>query len=402
MTKAMLLLTLSLIPSFTKAAPSPATKSITLVGIEAKFHPEVLDLLQGIAEGRPQDPFPSKISACSNDEWLSENAKTLACHLSPNLLKRIQETRSNCRVVSDPLKLYSDLSAQPADFSDTNNIKTMLKIFASPLAKTKLPGALARSDYRILAESITLKVFTPEILNGISDRREALKSLKTNCSNETSIDQALLELESANHLLDTIQSKWPKADNLPFPSLTANERKMLTMFLSSMTWRARGGGLYKKRVGPLATQELRMKYIWNSYSTILSLLGAKSSLRKDMSFSLYVRGFKGWHDFWDMGTNATYTLEEDFRLMTARGLYQVSGALSALQRYEMSTQALELAGQQMGACYLFGWHGMPKPQPTWGTDLKAPFVGLSKGPTSWGELCFGAALGLGLAETWGY
>lgn len=374
-------------------------ETITLVGLEAQFHPMILDLLQGLAQQKPPESIPLTLPNCTNDEWLSANTETLNCERSPNLSAKIQSTRNQCRLIANPLDLYLNLPIQPAAFSDTTDLKSMLRIFASPVAKTQLPASLLRPEFKAMAESITLKVFAQELSEGLSQRREILKSLKNRCAADPHIDLALNELESAEQSFKSIQSGWTKTGTLPVPELTANERKMLTLFLSSMTWRARGGGLYKKRGGPLATQELRMKYIWNSYSTILELLGAKSSLKKEISFSLYVRGFRGWHDFWDMGTNSTYTLEEDFRLMTERGLYQVAGALSSLQNQGLSTKALELAGRQMGACYLFGWHGLPKPPPAWGLELKAPLTGFAKGPTSWGELCFGAALGLGLAET---
>lgn len=403
------------LPSITRASLlialclsiSPAFATIVKIkGIDADFHPFVLELLNDIAVRKAPEPLTTRPTACGSDESLSEKMRAPGCALPEKIARALYDTRFNCRRIQEPLDFYRHEAVDTVAFSEMKSVPAMLKAFGKPLTETPLPGALQRADFRRAADSITLKVFADEFAQGLRQRGLALdgfaKALPSarGCAGDLAAltARALQEVSVAEKILANTRAGWIAVGKLPYPTLTAGERKLLAMFLSAMAWRARGGGIYKKVPGMLATQKLRVKYIWNAYGTVLDLLGAGKAT-SGMSFGLYTRGFKGWHDFWDMGTNDRYTLEEDFRLMTERGRYQVESAVASARSHGFRTAPLEQAGMRMGACYLYGWHAMPAPRPEWGSELAEPFKNFSMGPTSWGELCFGAGLGLGLAET---
>lgn len=369
-----------------------------LAGIDAEFHPLILELLNKVASNTLPTAWDDSCS-CKANENLNHQISNLGCQLSNSVIQKIKETQYSCLHICQPLTYYAHLPAREVNFSDPQSLPKMLEIFGASLSRDEIPGAFVNAETKALAQSITLKVFSEDRVQEISRRREALESIKRTCPNLDILSEALQEVETSEYKLASHRATPDQDPDLQFPQLTIKERRQLVLFLSAMTWRARGGGVYYKVPGLFATQKLRVKYIWNSYSTILNFLGAKDSLVRSASFSLYTRGFRGWNKFWDMGHNATYTLEEDFKLMTERGSFQVAGAVEAFKTHGYSTESLEFAGRQMGACYLYGWHGMKKPWPPWGASLKPPFIGLGGGPTSWGELCFGASLGLGLAET---
>lgn len=387
---------LSVLATLALATPAfAATK--TIKGLEAEFHPQVLQILEDISARKPAEPLPEPKNLCETDFAITESLKS--CPLTAEQIQELKNSRYFCRYANEPLLLYTQQPARPVEFADTKSVPTMLKVFGSAIPQSEIPGALARKDFYNQATIITQKVFAEEFRQGIKIRQAILSSIQKSCPDSLSIMEALRELRNAEDQLANLESRWPKLTELSYPTLTLQERADLTTFLSAMTWRARGGGIYQKIPGIFATQKNRVRYIWNSYTTILQLLGAKPALVREMAFSLYTRGFRGWHDFWDMGTNDKYTLEEDFKLMTERGEYQVAGALRSLRTYQLPLAPLTLAGRQMGACYLFGWHAMGDPRPSWGKSMREPYAGFSSGPTSWGELCFGAGLGRGLAET---
>lgn len=401
----MLASILGALPAFSQRAaeiavqPAPGIPStkLTIVGLEADFHPLVLELLNDVGAGKAAATLPAKPVPCASDELVAvQAAKT--CRLPEKITKALAATEFHCRRVYEPLDMYGRLPPRLVEFSDTKSVPTMLKVFGIALTKTQLPGAFRRADFKTAADSVTRKVFADEFARGLGARAQALQQAQEACGIESTLAQAVQEIKTAQKAHATAQASWKKIDNLPYPTLTRDERRLLAMYLSTMSWRSRGGGIYKKVPGVFATQKLRVKYIWNAYTTILDLLGSGKAT-SGMAFGLYTRGFRGWHDFWDMGTNDRHTLEEDFKLMTERGVYQTASAVATAQGYGIKTAPLAAAGARMGACYLYGWHAMPKVKPAWGPELEIPFKNIGGGPTQWGELCFGASLGLGLFET---
>lgn len=89
--------------------------------------------------------------------------------------------------------------------------------------------------------------------------------------------------------------------------------------------------------------------------------------------------------------------------MTRRGLYFVKNAVQSLALEGYDSSPLEFAGRQIGACYLHAWDVMHAKRVRWSPAQPISSVfdpgGIAAGPLTWGELCFGAGLGLGLSET---
>ena len=136
-------------------------------------------------------------------------------------------------------------------------------------------------------------------------------------------------------------------NTLPFPSLTAAERRALAFWLGGIYWRMRGGGLI-----PLgATQDARWYFLEQPFTHIGELAGGQDGA--DAAFDIYLQIFEGWSDWQDMGNvQPGGDKYADLVSMTSRGQRQVGSAVTLLGGRSYDTLALEHGRAADGALLL--------------------------------------------------
>jgi MYXO-CTERM domain-containing protein len=197
---------------------------------------------------------------------------------------------------------------------------------------------------------------------------------------------------------------------LPFPALTAEERKFVAFWLGGITWRMRGGGLI-----PLGqTQKARTYFCEKPLRRIGDLAGGAKG--EEAGHRVFLNIFDGWGDWMDMGTTpGGQDLYEDLVQMTDRGRQQVAdapspvpgipipglgltSAVTYLDKENYDTTALTTGGLDMGACYAYALGALSDFR--YADTPMAPYNGsLIEGFTAIGEFCTGASIALGLTET---
>ena len=182
---------------------------------------------------------------------------------------------------------------------------------------------------------------------------------------------------------------------LAFPALTDDDRQWLSMVLGGIYWRIRGRGLYEKPMGG-STQLARLYFNAMPMQAIGELNGGAEGKQAGLNVHLHI--YKGWGEWFDMGHNtAQDDRYHDLAFMTERGQYQIELARDQLKKAGYDATDLEIGGMMMGPCYYYVWFHLAKIK--FGLDLTDPFVHFIDSPTSWGELCAGATISLGLART---
>jgi hypothetical protein len=195
--------------------------------------------------------------------------------------------------------------------------------------------------------------------------------------------------------LRTIFSKLRKnpTDKANLENLNHNEKELLSAYMGGLLWRLRGGGLLKKR----GTQHIRTFYIGYGFQSLGKLVNKNIEEITHAYQSQLV--YYGWGEFFDIGYNPAQRSETyDMVKMTERGLIQVRTSLPYLRDLKGRRDTLIASGLQMGPCYFWSWQEFKGVQEY--PELQPPFRPFLHGfPTSWGEVCTGAALGIGLYRT---
>lgn len=182
-------------------------------------------------------------------------------------------------------------------------------------------------------------------------------------------------------------------EKINLKKLTYLEKEQLAIYMGGMLWRLRGGGLLMKR----GTQANRAWYVGRGF-TALGELANKNTREIARTYHSQLV-FYGWGEFFDIGNNPNQKSEtHDFVKMTERGLIQVTPAIEHVLDLGGDTGSLIASGLQMGPCYFWAWHefhGIYEKE-----DVELPLLQfIHSYPTSVGEVCAGAALGLGLLRS---
>jgi len=304
--------------------------------------------------------------------------------------------------------------------SDVGNVEDLIGLAGQGLSLTPVPDGLLPEDFVPTLRTIVDKVRHDKLVQGIATARAAyaqarsLGASNASCFDPTAlaaldaaIDGLSAELDAAQALLDKQDADGNAArmheelclaaqgrvrNTLPFPSLTAAERKALAFWLGGIYWRMRGGGLI-----PLgSTQDARIYFLLNPFTRIGEIAGGQDG--SDAAFDIYLQIFEGWSDWQDMGhVQPGGDKYADLVSMSGRGQRQVGSAVSLLGPRGYDTLALNTGGLHMGPCYYYGYY--PLDWFRWATQLTAPYSAYMDGPTAIGEFCSGASMGLGFAET---
>lgn len=206
---------------------------------------------------------------------------------------------------------------------------------------------------------------------------------------------------AADHEIVCLAAKSRTRNALPFPSLTADERRFVAFWLGGVYWRMRGGGLM-----PLgSTQQARHFFLENPFKRIGELAGGSEG--NEAAFRIFLNIFDGWGEWMDMGTTpGGQDLYEDLVQMTDRGRQQVADT-PVLPGYTAATKYLEdkkydvtdllTGGLEMGPCYAFGLD--PLSSFRYAATTSAPYGAFIEGFTAVGEFCTGASIALGMSKS---
>jgi hypothetical protein len=274
--------------------------------------------------------------------------------------------------------------------------------FMNPLRvivqKVKSPSLLAALDQRAKVYS-NLKA----TLNAqpTCDPRGHIASVLKDVTAETTLTASDLRATVADGLRiaaadrDRVLKAGRFRDVLPYPSLTDDERQLLSMVMGAVYWRMRGGALV---YGPKGTNDTRIYY--NKYP--MGVIGALNgnSVGHDAGERQYWElVLHGWGKWMDMGhTPGDGDLWYDFVRMTDRGAVQVESASQILTDASYDPFEFKAGGRQMGLCYYYVWQNFGGFKVS-GDVLPLPYRWFLEGETSWGELCTGGAISLGLSKS---
>ena len=300
------------------------------------------------------------------------------------------------------------------------NLEDMIGLAGEGFSHATLPVGLLPDDFvptlRTVLDKIRKDTLSAAIAASRAAYAQASKAGSDNaaCFDATALASLQAGIASLNKELDAAQAHLDKLDSdgtaahaqedvclaaqgrvrntLPFPSLTAAERRALAFWLGGIYWRMRGGGLI-----PLgATQDARWYFLEQPFTHIGELAGGQDGA--DAAFDIYLQIFEGWSDWQDMGNvQPGGDKYADLVSMTSRGQRQVGSAVTLLGGRSYDTLALNTGGLQMGPCYFYAYY--PLAWFRWADMVAAPYSGFIDWPTAVGEFCSGASMGLGFAET---
>lgn len=166
------------------------------------------------------------------------------------------------------------------------------------------------------------------------------------------------------------------------------------MYVSSIMWRLRGGGVVSRTD---TTQFRRIFYTWRPVTLLAKLNGGSDA--QGSGFRVFLGLMRMWGRYFDMGT---YAPDEDryydLTKMTDRGLFQVKFINKLLERRGYSTTLMTMTGLQMGPMYYYPTYSSLRTLQYQG-QTEPPFKEAIGGATDWGELFFGANLGLSISRT---
>jgi hypothetical protein len=408
------------------AADEYRLTEIQLVDSRLHFFPEIADLLTRAAT-RTEKAEREKpgVETCKShldfDAHLITNIST--ARQCANFRDDVQNTFSGfqkvCLYATEAERFVAEHHPGEVDFFEMMSLEGAIATAGEALSHIDFPSALITDDFHKTTRQIIAKIrfakLTSDIDSQLQNYNHLLKQLKTKqqCLSggpsdtlEGAVHLLIEELQSAKadlQELDRLGRGQAELDRqmvlnrgrfreiLPYPSLTDSERQFLSMYFGAVFWRMRGGGLIKLS----GTQHARIEFNLFPMMIIGNLNGGSSGSSAGQSIFTHI--FKGWSQFMGMGPIGDPKRIANLIGMTNRGRYQVEGAATTLKENGYDDTDLQAGGSQMGACYLYSWDRLNGIRI--GDPIPAPYWAFIDGPTSWGELCAGASISLGLSKS---
>lgn len=406
--------------AFTRAGAASATKKMTWPG------------------GTP--PLCTKHAAFSAPlALLAPNAST-ACVSAEASVRRQLASVAACREIEQPERYVLSAPKGVVNDQTTATIESLVGLAGEWFSNYPAPDGLLPADFVSTLRNVVWKLrrgaVDVQIATARASYADALAVLGSQaaCFEPTaraalvaSLNELDAELGAASaHVADVSAKGKAEADQelvclaarsrtraaLPFPSLTAEERRFVAFWLGGVYWRARGGGMI-----PLgSTQAARVQFCERPMRRIGELAGGATG--EEAGYRVFLNIFDGWGEWFDMGTTpGGQDVYEDLVEMTNRGRQQVAdpatssiglpfplplggleGAVPFLAAKGYDTTALMTGGLDMGPCYAYALN--PLVAFRYGDVPMAPYGGpFVEGFTALGEFCAGASISLGLATT---
>lgn len=393
-------------------------------GADLFFTPELADFLERAAAPTPAIPsdaaailsrFCPLHSTFSSEPFV--NSSPSCAGAAEQLKQSFSAVSTVCRYVFLPEQFVESWPVGKVDSDNLDNVDGILRTAGEPLSHLTFPGnfttADSRASFRVIIAKLRSQQLQQAIVTADLAYSQSLGSARgqPQCINAAKLAQVVTglrsELQQAQQYLSDLDktgraqaeldrravlANGRQRPELPYPSLTDSERQLFSFAVSGIYWRLRGGGIL---IAPEETQKKRILYTRRPMGFLGKLNGG--DFGKSVGESLHLPlMMKGWSQFMDMG-HKTDDKFFDLVFMTDRGAYQVEGGVSLLRNRNYDPTEFAAAGLQMGPCYYFAWEKLY--DHFIGADVKAPYKWFLHGATSWGEVCIGSALGLGLSRS---
>lgn len=414
--------------------------------VELMFHQEVAELLK---QARSQKVYRNQmgqtsVKMCHTHQKAAKDGTFEINNICPSLKNIFRQIKpkldSICFEVENPFSFIKPphsymrtLKAESYEKEKLDSILGMIEVAFSPLMTTNTyPKELLSQKLVSTFSNVILKLRKKELEFNIQSQLKLYEKILWILSQnpecvpnpqETAniVERLADELHGALSVLKRMDENGRlEAENdndgvfrnnlcrspLPYPSITDAERQSVSMYLGSFYWRFRGGGVWRAK----GTSELRSHFVKKTFTTLAKFNGAP--MPKWIAGGIKIKlQLKGWGAWFDMGRGPGADKYQDLVQMTKRGIYQVGigsynildkilypgSPVKALKKFKYDTRYLEVSGQSIGACYFYGWEYLSGQHIT--SDWLTPKLQLGMGATTWGELCAGASLGLGLSKT---
>jgi hypothetical protein len=405
---------------------SASTARIASEDTDLFFFSNLADLLQSAAV--PQPAIPSDAVQLLNQNCSAHTSFSLddllistpACAATAQQLKQqFSSVASVCRYVFLPEQYVQTWPPGKVDGNTTKNLDGIISLAGEGLSHIALPGNILNGDLRAALRIILIKLRHQTLQDSIAQAEKAYAAALTMAARNpdcvygtkmsSAVDALNVELAKSKKYLSLVEnqgralaerdrkavvSQGRTRAELPYPSLSDAERRLFSFIVSGIYWRIRGNGLIAE---PGETQLKRLYYT----RSIMGFLGELNggAFGKTVGESLHMPlVMKGWGDYFKMGRGRKGTDKfYDLVFMTDRGAFQVEGGIKLLKSQGYDASDFAAAGLQMGPCYYYSWQKLNSV--FIGPELEFPYVRFLHGATSWGELCTGAALGLGLSHS---
>lgn len=413
---------------YVKLKNDVATTTVKREHIQIHLFPELANWVEKVKPNytplKRDGRYVSNCPATANFNLNSYFARPDSCfELRSMLAGLLSGSPDACLSYWEPEYFFRDYKGIP-DPEKLDTLNDAILIAGNALSRLDLPSEVLDKYFVRMGRDVLVKIRYPKIAAKLSERLNLLEEVNRALLTQNSC--ATTEIRSEDFINDiqkmrrelirtqeelsalislgTNQSAIEQREltalgkqrvDLPYPYLTNAERQFLSMWVGAVYWRIRGGGLLKKSRG---TQETRYLYAYKIFKMLAELNGTSLS-EKIASAMLYRLSVKGWGEWFNIGGPGTRKdIPYDLTMMTWRGQFQVGNSTSILDLAGFDSTEFSMGGLMMGPCYYLGRFDLEKTKI--GFRMNGPhfssFVGLSQ---QWGEVCTGAALGLGLSKT---
>lgn len=405
-------------------------KKLSVASIDMYVFKEVADLMERGSHpaGSPWQALKAPTLCEEHKSFKLEELPRIknSCPFTKLAFKSLEKDQNlflNCQNAYQPELYVDEIPAGEVKINRISHLSGLIQTMAWPLRYMNLPENLITQDMLIKMRFLLTKIRMEDLQEKIQRNKEMITSVMNGLNHERCFDLSINEMEALKTKVNHLHSEILAAENylkqideegrrqaeldrekvlatgktraiLPYPNLTDSDREYITMYLSSIMWRLRGGGVVARTD---TTQFRRIFYTWRPVNLIARLNGGDDG--QGTGFRIFLGLMKMWGRYFDMGT---YAPDEDryydLTKMTERGLFQVKFANKFLERNGYSTNYMTMAGLQMGPLYYYAtYSGMRTLKYPGRTE--PPFREAIGGSTDWGELLFGANLGIALSRT---
>lgn len=400
--------------------------------VQLTFFKEILELLNRLKhlDSLPEHSRNPKIAQycpqhLRNNEGLPPVVGTepVCERIRSDLQSAFDSSELGCQSIYEPEKILLNHKPGQVSFQYARDLKSILKMAGHALFQMPELAKVLTQEHVDVLRSALQKIYFEEFQSQLNQRQSVYGKLlkdvdQTTCfaraaedvrAYKDRISSLIAESRDAQSDLNEIvrrgrtianeeraaaKARGRKRNDLPFNSLVDREREIVSMYLGSVLWRIRGGGLTSK---PNGTQKRRFLAVHLPFNEIGTLLASRDG--DAQGTELFWRLLKGWGEYFDMGHDPTRNdYVYDLVHMTDRGAYQVKFSVDDLDLMNYDSYIMKAAGLQMGPCYFYGWEEMINVRV--GENLRAPFLPFLEGPTAIGEVCMGATLGLALSRSY--
>ncbi len=417
---------------------------IEMDGIRFNYFPETLDMIQRARDSGPEIAPPIERipqlcavhSAFSVPSFLIEPATSACQAAAEEVYAAFDGSFKTCQEVEFPEVYVLD---HPPGVVDANflgqsellsTLEGQIALIGEALSHLDYPVGLIPDEFLPLARSVIAKIRYQKLGDNIDARlvlydqaKQRLQSSAScfhaaaSASLQGSIDALATELTAVGQHLDqlyadglaraaqdrlAVENQGRLRNDLPHPSLTDREREMLAFYLAAIYWRMRGGGLIRN---PANGEVPDITYVINIFEGIARFAGGLEDAA-GVGTRYAIDESYGYAEWWDMGNEPGHDQYYDLLWMTDRGRRGVNLVSIMIGDLDYDIRNLVAGGLMMGPCYFYMWYELWARNGRYfqlGEDLVEPYYVFLEMPVSSGEVCYGGAMGLGLARTllWG-